>query len=507
MTDMVLAARALAVRGNSARRLTALSKPHRSSRSQRYDQGHEPALNVPVHGLCAPLTHPGKNPLAQRVWCGACQAQLSKPLSGFARRSLAPAFICFRRRCQDMESTIVPTREELAMIHWRNERRARQAKKTSKSHEKPDRVRRTDWASQLEDADGSHLDEEEFERITPRGERDRRRLKESGVLLTNAEHLPSEPHLPTIQLPDSPVGETPGLVVEVSSGLCRVEWREASLLCSLRGGLSAQQAGYTNVVAVGDLVRVTPTGFGQGVVEEVLPRSSALARPDVFRPHLLQIIAANVEQLLIVAAWREPAIWPELVDRYLIAAARFHLSPILCVNKIDLAASRADIGLLVRPYQRLGIPVILTSASTCEGIAELRKLLLGRSTALAGLSGVGKSSLLSAAEPGLRLRIGEVSERHHAGKHTTTQAALMTLRGGGYVVDTPGIREFGLSGLSPREVEDYYPEISAAAAKCRYADCARDEEADCAVLQAVDQGEISEMRLASYRKIRATLAP
>ena len=187
-----------------------------------------------------------------------------------------------------------------------------------------------------------------------------------------------------------------------------------------------------------------------------------LARPDPFYTHLRQVIVANVDQVLIVASWREPAFWPELVDRYLIAAARNGLVPIICVNKVDLAEDPAEPQTVLRAYCEAGYTVLLTSAQSRLGVDGLRRLLQGRTTALAGLSGVGKSSLLSAVEPGLHLRVGEVSDRRHEGRHTTTQSSLHRLAEGGFVVDTPGIREFGLSGLRRRDLADCYPEIAGA---------------------------------------------
>ncbi len=215
------------------------------------------------------------------------------------------------------------------------------------------------------------------------------------------------------------------------------------------------------MLAAGDEVVVSHNGHERGMVEAVLPRRSALARPDVFYSHLQQVIVANVDQVLIVAAWREPAFWPELVDRYLIAAARYNLAPIICINKIDLADEAADAAAeltrTLSAYRRVGYEVLATSAQTGDGLVALREALAGRTTALAGLSGVGKSSLLSAVEPGLNLRTSEVSSRRHEGRHTTTQVTLHPLAAGGFVADTPGIREFGLSGLKGSDLPQLLP--------------------------------------------------
>jgi ribosome biogenesis GTPase len=303
-----------------------------------------------------------------------------------------------------------------------------------------------------------------------------------------------------------------GLVVEVSTGLCRAEVRGETVLCTVRGILSAAESGFTNMVAVGDEVVVCLAGAGRGVVEAVLPRRSALTRPDVFSPHLQQVIVANADQLLAVASWCNPALWPELLDRYLIAAERHNLHPLICLNKVDLAEDRRECQAALEPYTQLGYRTVLASALTGEGVAELRELLHGKTTILAGLSGVGKSSLLSAVQPGLKLRIAEVSTRRHEGRHTTVQVNLLKLEMGGRVVDTPGIREFGLSGLHRTELVRFYAEIAAiacgetvAVAGCRYADCSHIHEPGCAVRLAVREGRLSAVRYESYCKIRKSL--
>jgi ribosome biogenesis GTPase len=299
-----------------------------------------------------------------------------------------------------------------------------------------------------------------------------------------------------------------GVVVEVSSSLCRVDLEGRELTCALRGSLTAEETGYTNVVAVGDRVMVAENGSEQGIVEAVLPRRSVLARPDVYSSggrtidrHRLQLVAANVDQLLIVASWRNPHFWPELVDRYLITAQRNDLLPIICVNKVDLAEEIAECRAGLEPYLKLGHRVLFTSALTGEGVSRLRQALFARSTVLAGMSGVGKSSLLAAVQPGLELRTAAVSERSGEGRHTTAQVSLVWLEGGGAVVDTPGIREFGLSGLLRDELVHFYPEIAAVEKGCRFNNCSHTHEPDCAVKAAVKRGDLSPTRYHSYEQI------
>ena len=187
-----------------------------------------------------------------------------------------------------------------------------------------------------------------------------------------------------------------------------------------------------------------------------------------------------------------------LIDRYLVAASIGELDPVICVNKVDLADEISACHAAVEPYQRLGYKVLLTSAVSGAGIDELADRLAGQTSILAGLSGVGKSSLLNAVQPGLQLRTGEISERLKMGRHTTTQVNLFKLNRGGYVIDTPGIRDFGLDGLLHTDLIAYYPEIQAAASACRFSDCTHTHEPDCAVQAALQAGRLSETRFQSY---------
>lgn len=372
-----------------------------------------------------------------------------------------------------------------------------QMRKQIKPNRKPKTRERRDWASEDLDEVGAP----QSERIMPPGERERRRANLTAALAKIDEGAKAaiEPS------PGTEVQGRRGIVVEVGSSLCHVDLDGQSLLCGLRGSLSARETGFTNVVAVGDEVVVSSDGAERGIVEAVLPRRSVLARPDVFYPHLQQVIVANADQLLIVASWREPAIWLELIDRYLITAERYRLSPLICVNKTDLAEDAAVCRQTMQPYLALGYRAIFTSALIGDGISELRQVLRGQTTVLAGLSGVGKSSLLMAVQPGLQLRIATVSQVHHEGRHTTAQVHLLKLAMGGFVVDTPGIREFGLSGLRRGELASFYPEIVAAARGCRFSDCAHIQEAGCALPGAVQQGQVAATRYHSYQKIYQTL--
>ncbi len=215
-----------------------------------------------------------------------------------------------------------------------------------------------------------------------------------------------------------------------------------------------------------------------------------------------------MDRVLIVASWRKPSFWPELVDRYLIAAERNHLEAVICVNKVDLVEDEIELEETLHPYRTAGYQVILTSAETCVGIDLLRELLIGSSTVFTGLSGVGKSSLLSKVQPGLSLRalsIGQRGKNRNQGRHTTTMASLYPLKEGGAVIDTPGIREFGLAFLEKQELASFYPEIALAAVECEFSDCSHTHEPKCGVKHAVADGAVSQMRYDSYQKILGSL--
>ncbi len=381
---------------------------------------------------------------------------------------------------------------------WAEYGQKQQVRRLKKRGHKEAMVRKKDWLPD-HDADWDDVAAPAVDRVVPVGEQERRkqlwdlaaRRLEGDAGAGAAPVEPQETSLPT------------GLVIEVSTGLARVEVDGRVLLCTLRGAFSSDDHGYTNSIAVGDRVRVALGGPGQGVIESILQRRSVLARPDVFAAARQQVLVANADQLLAVASWAEPGFWPELVDRYLIAAQRYGLKPIICLNKVDLAVDLDECRRRLAPYRDLGYRVIFTSTLTGLGVAELKGALAGHETVLAGLSGVGKSSLLKAIQPSLSMRVAATSARHHEGRHTTTQSSLIHLDEG-VVVDTPGIREFGLSGLAPSELCAFYPEL-AGAGPCRFPDCTHLHEPGCAVLAGVEQGSISRMRYESYRKIRASL--
>lgn len=302
--------------------------------------------------------------------------------------------------------------------------------------------------------------------------------------------------------------------------------------CTTRRKLRTLLIQQRSPVAVGDRVWFSEhsrlhDGQAVGVIERVDTRTSHLSRRDFRgREHTL---VANANQLVIVASVAQPRIKPHLIDRYLVAAGKGGLRPVICFHKWDLAeaasgaaARRADaleaggdddesagmtLDELFEEFRGLGYRCLKTSVSTGAGLDELRCELKDHTTVLSGQSGVGKSSLINALQPGLELEVREVSDENEKGRHTTTRARLLRLSFGGYVVDTPGIRQFDLWSVEPGELEAFFPEIAAHVSHCRFRDCHhRPEDVGCAVLAAAEAGQISARRYASYLKTLAEAA-
>jgi ribosome biogenesis GTPase / thiamine phosphate phosphatase len=269
--------------------------------------------------------------------------------------------------------------------------------------------------------------------------------------------------------------------------------------CAVRRLLKSLSTEQRHVVAAGDNVWIRPEGESEGFIERIEPRSSVLSRTSKGRQH---VIVANIEQLIIVTSAAEPTIKPNLIDRYLLTAEKIGVQPVLCINKIDLV-DPADLQPLIGVYGQMGYEVLFVSATTGFGVDRLRRALSNRESVVAGQSGVGKSSLLNMVEPGLGLRVSEVSQENQKGKHTTTTAQLLPLSFGGYVVDTPGIRQFQLWDVAAEEVAGFFPDIRPYANNCRFPDCSHTHEIGCAVKDAVADGRLDARRYESYCHIRA----
>lgn len=302
------------------------------------------------------------------------------------------------------------------------------------------------------------------------------------------------------------------MVFKAHGGFYYVKTSAGRMACRLRGTL--KQADWeSDLVAVGDRVRVRQTRPGRGVIEDVLPRQTVLSRqatlPRDKRPikwaEREQVLVSNPDQAVFVFAVREPEPRLRMLDRFLVAAERADIEILICANKVDLVGEREPL-LIFGLYQEIGYEVLYTSALTGKGVDELRERLRDRLSVLAGPSGVGKSSLLNAMQPGLGLKVREISRAVGKGRHTTIVPELLELEVGGYVADTPGLKSFALWDMVPEELEGYYPEIASLAASCRYPGCSHLHEPNCAVMAAVERGEIHPLRYESYQVLYEELA-
>jgi ribosome biogenesis GTPase len=291
----------------------------------------------------------------------------------------------------------------------------------------------------------------------------------------------------------------PGRVLSaIGATHCTVQSDDGTLYdCTVRRVLRTLASDARNVVVTGDRVLFQPINDTQGVIERVEPRTGVLSRGHQHRQHIL---VANVTQVLIVSSADEPPLKPALIDRFLVTAGKGRVRGLICINKCDLV-DPADLQPILGLYSRLGYAIVSTSTRTGQGIDRLRDLLRGEATVVAGQSGVGKSSLLNAIQPGLRLAVGDVSEASKKGMHTTRVARLLQLEFGGWVVDTPGIRQFELWDVHPGEVEGYFVEFRPFVPLCRFPNCLHIEEVGCAVKAAVRQDLLSLTRYESYLRI------
>ena len=267
--------------------------------------------------------------------------------------------------------------------------------------------------------------------------------------------------------------------------------------CSIRKVLRTMSRDERSIVITGDEVLFRPQDIDKGVIERVNPRHGILARGSQNREHIL---VANIDQVAIVVSAGEPALKPHLVDRFLISAAKGNVGAIICLNKVDLV-DPAELQMLCGIYGQIGNEVVLLSAERRQGLDRLRAVLRNRQTVIAGQSGVGKSSLLNAIQPGLSLRTGEVSDWTKKGKHTTRNAELYELEFGGWVVDTPGIRQMELWDVHPEEIEGYFVEFRPFVRFCKFPDCRHLHESGCGVRSAAARGLISTLRYESYCKL------
>ena len=355
-----------------------------------------------------------------------------------------------------------------------------------------ERTRQSDWTRQFEQHGFAVEDPVQRECVSGKGELTRRR---------------------TVTGRQTDVGDEPGLEIclEVDESRCRrgrvlsmhglvsvVQAEDGEVYqCATRRLLKTLHTDQRHVIAVGDRVLFRPVeepGLKEGIIERVEPRSGSLCRTSRGRQ---QIIVTNIDQVLIVASAAEPRLKPNLIDRLLATAEKGRIRAIVCINKIDLV-DPASLQPLVGVYSQMGYQVLLLSALTGFGVDRFARVLAGCESVVAGQSGVGKSSLLNAVDENLDLPVASVSADTQKGRHKTTTARLLPLSVGGYVVDTPGMRQFQLWDVIPEEVAGLFRDLRPYVSHCRFPDCTHTHEADCAVKDAVADGRLDERRYESY---------
>ena len=296
-----------------------------------------------------------------------------------------------------------------------------------------------------------------------------------------------------------------GLVIKNTGSWVTVRLDDGNTVnCKMRGVLRLKGLRCTNPVAVGDIVQVEDKNGDAPVVGSIEPRKNYIIRRASNLSKEFQIIAANLDQAVLVATLTNPETSTTFIDRFLATAEAYQVPAILAFNKVDLLTSdelRQQLDELKLLYESIGYPVITMSAATGEGTDSLREILSGKMSLLSGNSGVGKSSIINLLVPDAHVKVGDVSHTHHKGMHTTTFSELLDLPGGGAIIDTPGVKAFGTIDFERAQVAHYFPEIFRISDNCRFNNCTHTHEPGCAVLAAVEQGDIARSRFISYLSI------
>lgn len=296
-----------------------------------------------------------------------------------------------------------------------------------------------------------------------------------------------------------------GLVIRNTGSLYTVRTTDnEEVNCKIKGKFRLKSIRTTNPVAVGDHVVISRQPDGVAYITEILPRKNYIIRRASNLSKEAHIIAANLDQALLIVTLTHPTTSTTFIDRFLSTAEAYGIPTVLVINKADLLDDEDSLELLdsvIYLYESIGYKVIKASARTGEGIDEIRAILKDKTSLLSGNSGVGKSTIINRLIPGLELRTAEISATHLTGMHTTTFSEMFELPEGGYIIDTPGVKGFGTIDYDKYEVAHFFPEIFAESSKCRYGNCTHTHEPGCAVLKALDEHRIAQSRYASYLSI------
>lgn len=291
-----------------------------------------------------------------------------------------------------------------------------------------------------------------------------------------------------------------GVVVRATGSWYEVLSAGERYQCRIRGKLRLKGVRSTNPVVVGDEVQCLTDEQGSHVIVDISPRRNYVIRRASNLSKESHIIAANIDQALLLVTLRQPETALEFVDRFLVTCEAYKIPVVILLAKIDLQ-DEEEVDFFRSVYEPIGYRVVEVSAVTGEGVEEVHDLLVGRTTLLSGNSGVGKSTLVQRIDPSLDIRTGDISESHHKGRHTTTFSTMYPLTEGGALIDTPGIKGFGLIDIEEEELWHYFPEMMHYGRECRFYNCTHTHEPGCAVVAALEEGAISELRYESYLKM------
>ena len=291
-----------------------------------------------------------------------------------------------------------------------------------------------------------------------------------------------------------------GVVVRATGSWYEVLSAGERYQCRIRGKLRLKGVRSTNPVVVGDEVQCLTDEQGSHVIVDISPRRNYVIRRASNLSKESHIIAANIDQALLLVTLRQPETALEFVDRFLVTCEAYKIPVVILLAKIDLQ-DEEEVDFFRSVYEPIGYRVVEVSAVTGEGVEEVHDLLVGRTTLLSGNSGVGKSTLVQRIDPSLDIRTGDISESHHKGRHTTTFSTMYPLSEGGALIDTPGIKGFGLIDIEEEELWHYFPEMMHYGRECRFYNCTHTHEPGCAVVAALEEGAISELRYESYLKM------
>ncbi len=293
-----------------------------------------------------------------------------------------------------------------------------------------------------------------------------------------------------------------GVVVRATGSWYEVLREGEVYNCRIRGRLRLKGVRSTSPVVVGDVVRFEADNDQNYVIAEIEPRRNYIIRRASNLSKESHIIAANIDRAIIVATLFAPSTATEFIDRFLVTCEAYKIPATIILAKVDLARTQPEmLEQFKATYASAGYDVIEVSATEGIGLKQVKELLQGHTTLISGNSGVGKSTLIGAIEPHIDIKTGEISSSHHKGKHTTTFSTMYPLSSGGYIIDTPGIKGFGLLDIDKDELWHYYPEMMHYGTDCQFYNCTHTHEPKCAVVRAVEQGQIAYSRYESYLKI------